>query len=236
MNTACMDFVIASLKGEDINKMRILEVGSFDHNGTVRPAFSQHQPLEYIGIDIAAGPGVDEVCSVYDLGQRFGKNYFDLVINTELLEHVADWKAAINQMKAVTKEGGLMIMTTRTEGFLYHGYPYDFWRYSYDDMKNIFADCDIISLQKDPIEPGIFIKSRKTDKQLCNLEPIQLFCILTGKRKQHLSEEEIKRIHALPEHEIELLWYSPSRRLYRKYIRMPWRVIEKAVVELVKGR
>lgn len=235
MNKACMQFVLKSLQDENFDGKRILEVGAYDHNGTVRPAFANISPGEYIGIDIEAGPNVDEVCSVYELTNRFGENYFDLVINTELLEHVEDWKTAINQMKAVTKVGGLLIMTTRSRGFQYHGYPYDFWRFSYEDMKNIFSDSEILFLENDPIEPGVFIKARKTNKKNRDLSDIGLFCILTGTRKESLTEEEINRAKSLPLKELELLWYSPQQRFYRRYIRTPWRRIEKAISKLLKG-
>jgi len=235
MNKACMDFVLKSLSDEQIDSLRILEVGAYDHNGTVRPAFKDHSPVEYIGIDIQEGPGVDEVCSVYELTQRFGEGYFDLVINTELLEHVADWKTAINQMKAVTKTGGVMIITTRSYGFAYHGYPYDFWRYSYEDMKTIFSDFDLINLEKDPIEPGVFIKARKTSRENTDLSNINLFCILTGTRKEKITNDELAMVKTMPLEELEDLWYSSSQLFYRRYIRAPWRIIEKTVIKLVKG-
>lgn len=234
MNKACMDFVLKALEGEQINEMRILEVGAYDHNGTVRPAFEGFTPGEYIGIDIETGPGVDEVCSVYDLTGRFGEGYFDMVINTELLEHVDDWRTAISQMKAVTQIGGIMIMTTRSYGFPYHGYPYDFWRYSYEDMREIFSDCELLFLEKDPIEPGVFIKARKQSEEQSDLNKINLFCILTGKRHDKITEAELEMVKQMPEKELELLWYSPARRLYRRYIRTPWRRIEKAVVAIFK--
>ena len=235
MNNACMEFVLKSLQGENFDGKRILEIGAYDHNGTVRPAFAGLTPEKYIGIDIQAGPNVDEVCSVYELTERFGKDHFDLVINTELLEHVEDWKKAIDQMKAVTKVGGLLIMTTRSRGFPYHGYPYDFWRYSYEDMQKIFSDSEILFLEKDPIEPGVFIKARKIREESRSLDDISLFCILTGAPKQHLSEEEVSRAKNMPLKELELLWYSPPRRWYRRYIRTPWRPIEKAISRMLKG-
>lgn len=230
-----MEFVLKSLQDENFDGKRILEVGAYDHNGTVRPAFAGLTPDEYIGVDIEGGPNVDEVCSVYELINRFGENYFDLVINTELLEHVEDWRTAINQMKAVTKVGGLLIMTTRSRGFPYHGYPYDFWRYSHEDMKNIFSDSEILFLENDPIEPGVFIKARKVKKECRDLNDISLFCILTGARKESLTKEEISLAKNLPLKELELLWYSPQRRWYRRYIRTPWRHFEKAISKLLKG-
>ena len=82
-------------------------------------------PANYVGIDITAGRGVDEVCDVADLVARFGASSFDLVISTEMLEHVYDWPRAVNKMKEVLRPEGVILFTTRSPGFPLHGYPDD---------------------------------------------------------------------------------------------------------------
>ena len=94
----------------------VLEVGSFDVNGSVRSAAKQHSPGRYVGVDIAPGPGVDVVCSAEDLVKTFGEASFDVVVTTEMLEHVPNWKSAIMQMKQVLRPGGRLILTTRSRG------------------------------------------------------------------------------------------------------------------------
>jgi SAM-dependent methyltransferase len=86
---------------------RVLEVGSADVYGTIRSLFSGAE--EYIGVDLAPGPGVDVVASGHDLPKDIGK--FDISISCEVFEHDPDWKKTIQQMVFVTNPGGLLIIT-----------------------------------------------------------------------------------------------------------------------------
>ena len=51
-----------NLKGEEIENKLILEVGSYNVNGSLRLLIESYCPLEYIGVDIEKGPGVDILC------------------------------------------------------------------------------------------------------------------------------------------------------------------------------
>ena len=104
---------------------------------------------------------MDIVCDAKKLIDIFGQERFDLLISTEMMEHILDWKAIISNFKNILKPTGVLLITTRLKGFSYHCYPYDFWRYELEDMKNIFSDFEIISLEKDSEAPGIFIVARK---------------------------------------------------------------------------
>ena len=142
----------ATVKGKNI-----LEVGSYDVNGSVRPLAMRHNPRSYIGTDMREGPGVDEVVDACKLDVRFGAERFDVVICAEMLEHAEDWRSVVENMKSVLKEGGLLLLTTRSKGYPLHDFPSDHWRFEVDDMKRIFADMDVLTLESDPQDPGVFV-------------------------------------------------------------------------------
>ena len=143
-NSACIEFGVRNLAIEDVKGKKIIEVGSYDFNGSLRPIIEAWgNPDKYVGVDIIDGPGVDLVCPAEKIIEKFGKESFDIVISTEMLEHVRDWRKVISNIKNICKPNGLILLTTRSYGFGYHDFPYDFWRYESEDMKSIFF---IISL------------------------------------------------------------------------------------------
>jgi SAM-dependent methyltransferase len=95
---------------------RTLEIGSLDINGSVRQLFDGGA---YIGLDIAAGPGVDVVCE--------GQNYrapdgsFDTVISCEAMEHNPYWKETSVNMVRLCRPGGLVVLTCATTVRTEHG-------------------------------------------------------------------------------------------------------------------
>ncbi len=175
-NAKCLDFVITAMANKDMSDADILEVGSLDVNGTPRSIISADSVKSYLGVDIISGKGVDQICDVQDLVSTFGENKFNIVITTEMLEHVLDWRSAINNMKDVTKPGGVLIITTRSKRFGLHDFPGDYWRYELDDMRAIFADWEIELLEPDH-DPGVFVKARKPlgKYQQVNLDAIELY-------------------------------------------------------------
>lgn len=195
-NVTGMLYVADNIKKEDITGKDVLEVGAYNVNGSIRSIIGLLNPKKYVGVDISMGPGVDMICDVSQLVDTFGEKSFDIVIATELMEHVRNWKGAISNIKRVCKPGGLVIITTRSYGFGFHAYPYDFWRYEEGDMKEIFSDFDIITLQKDAESPGIFITARRKETlSEKNLDSISLFSMVLGKRVSHITDEDLHSLH-----------------------------------------
>lgn len=95
---------------------KILEIGSYDVNGSVRSFLPQKN---YIGVDLINGPGVDFVVNGEYLD--FEDNSFDVVISCEVLEHNPFWEKQVLEMYRVLKNNGLMIITAASKGRLEHG-------------------------------------------------------------------------------------------------------------------
>jgi SAM-dependent methyltransferase len=175
---------VGTINDLDIRGKRILEVGAQDINGSVRSEILERGPREYLGTDMVSGPGVDVVCRAERLVAEFGSETFDVVISTEVLEHVDDWRAAIRNFKGVLRPEGILIITTRSRGFQFHGFPADYWRFEPADMERIFADCTIEALERDqPESPGVFVKVRKPVMfSEVDLNQIDLFSIIRSRR------------------------------------------------------
>jgi SAM-dependent methyltransferase len=106
-NVAVIELFIESVEKEEFEDKRVLEVGSKYINGSVRPLIERFcSPKEYIGVDIESGKFVDLVLPAERLLEYFGPESFDVVIATELLEHVLDWRLVVNNLKGVVKRGG----------------------------------------------------------------------------------------------------------------------------------
>lgn len=189
----CIAFVERALTSDDVTGKRIIEVGSHNVNGSARQSIEVLRPASYIGVDVNAGPGVDFVCDAAQLLDNFEPASFDVVLSTEMVEHVRDWRVAFTNMKRLCAPGGVVTITTRSPGFGYHAYPHDFWRYEKSDMRLIFSDCAIEILESDENEYGVFVMARRTSAPEIDLTPIALTSILSGNRRANISDKEIQR-------------------------------------------
>ena len=214
-------FGAINLSRDEINGKRVLEVGAYDMSGSLRPYVESLNPSEYFGVDIEKGPNVDVVCRAEDLIEKFGENSFDVVISTELLEHVRDWRKVISNFKRICKPNGILLITTRSYGFNYHAFPYDYWRYEIEDMKNIFSDLEILKLEKDTKEPGIFVKLRKPDDFKENeLKDYELYSIVSNKKVKEIDDREFNRFYfwkISSKARMKKFFFDFGKKIYNKF-------------------
>lgn len=108
MHAQAYDFVARSVAGRCAQ--RVLEIGSHDVNGSVRPLFGSAE--RYHGIDLAAGPGVDEVADAADWEPD---DVYDVVISTEVLEHAPRWRRVLATAWRALAPGGRLVVTCATD-------------------------------------------------------------------------------------------------------------------------
>lgn len=165
MHASVLGFFVTALTEEEVRGKHILEVGSGDVNGSVRPIVSARGPADYFGVDMAEGPGVDRVVDATKLVDVFDEASYDVVISTEMMEHVVDWQTTLMNMFRMVAPGGVIVVTTRSVPFGYHPHPIDTWRYTPDAMVQIIKAAGFEQLlvcpDPDPNSPGVFFKARR---------------------------------------------------------------------------
>jgi SAM-dependent methyltransferase len=96
---------------------RVLEIGSLDINGSVRAFFPK--PARYVGIDVAAGPGVDRVCLGHEFHDDEGR--WDAVLSCESFEHNPHYRETFTNMIRLARPGALVLFTCAAPGRPEHG-------------------------------------------------------------------------------------------------------------------
>lgn len=113
----------------------LLDVGSYDVNGTYRPIVQRHG-WAYTGLDLSAGPNVDVVAAdPYHF--PFADNAFDIVISGSTMEHVQAIWLWVPELVRVLRPGGMLAVITHTR-WEYHRYPIDCYRILPDGMSYLF--------------------------------------------------------------------------------------------------
>ncbi len=114
----------------------VLELGSRARSAITR----RHRipgRLEYVGLDILAGPNVDVVGDAHELGRLFPDRRFVAVFSTSVFEHLAmPWKVAL-ELNRVLEPGGIVYTSTH-QTWPPHEEPWDFWRFSRHSWRTLF--------------------------------------------------------------------------------------------------
>lgn len=134
MHATAMNDMEALLTAAPAWAKTVLDVGSYDENGTHRPLIDG-RGWHYTGLDIRPGPNVDVVGQPYVY--PFNDGSFDVVISGQAMEHVEDLRAWINELVRVLKPGGRLCIVTVWKMF-YHPFPIDTWRIMPDGFRWLF--------------------------------------------------------------------------------------------------
>lgn len=189
---SCIRFGQAYFTEDIVRGKAVIEVGSRNVNGSLRPAVEALNPQSYLGVDLEEGSGVDEICDAGELVGRFGSEAFDLLISTFLVEHVSDWRKVISNFKNVLKPNGTLLVSTASKDFPYHGYPFDYWRYELDDLRMIFSDFIVEVLEEDTSKHLVYIIARKPPIfEEKDLSDYQLYSIIREAHAPNINTKDI---------------------------------------------
>jgi SAM-dependent methyltransferase len=111
-----METVSKHLSPDGFANRRVLEIGSYDVNGSIRSLFPGSI---YTGVDLIAGPGVDIVCEGNCVAEP--TESYDITVSCECFEHNPKWLETFLNMHRMTKLGGILIFTCATTGRVEHG-------------------------------------------------------------------------------------------------------------------
>lgn len=114
------------------DKIKVLDVGSYDVNGSYRDVFADKK-YEYTGLDMEKGPNVDVVLkSPYDWS-NIETDSFDVVISGQTFEHAEFFWLTMAEMARVLKKDGILCVLA-PNGFKEHRFPVDCYRFFSDGM------------------------------------------------------------------------------------------------------
>jgi SAM-dependent methyltransferase len=116
--------------------VEILDVGCGD-----KPYYPLFAPIasRYVGTDVVPGPLVDRVCPLEALD--FPDESFDLVLCTQVLEHVRFPEQSLAEIGRVLRPGGHAFVSTHGT-YPFHPHPTDYWRWTQQGLEALFADVD----------------------------------------------------------------------------------------------
>ena len=121
-------FVDNYVKGK--GKVRVLDVGSYNVNGCLRPLFEDTK-AEYVGLDIEAGPNVDVVMSEPYNWSNIPDESFDFVVSANAFEHIEyPWLTIKQIYNKLKPEGFACVIAPNSTPE--HRYPFDCYRYFAD--------------------------------------------------------------------------------------------------------
>jgi hypothetical protein len=186
-----------------ISKPSILEIGSRQMFG--QESYADFRSLfsgsPYLGIDLIDGQGVDYVCDFSALINVDQFINYDIIICTEVLEHIKDLDRFCHNLEKCISRNTLLVLTVPFFVEI-HGSPCDYWRFSQEGLHEILS---FIQIEVMPI----------------GLPRTPLTYVCLGRNKQTIFENsDIQQIFTLYRHLIrsQLRYYSFinfSGRVYR---------------------
>ena len=150
MHQSSLDHMLAFRKkylaGRGDEPLFILDLGSFDVNGSYRDYFAV-DPWTYRGIDMAAGKNVDIVLHDPYNWREVKSGSADVVISGQAFEHIEFFWLTMLEISRALKSDGLCCLIAPSGG-PEHRYPVDCWRFFPDGFAALarFASLEVLEV------------------------------------------------------------------------------------------
>jgi len=109
-----------------------------------RHLFENDKRVHYIGLDVIAQYG-NQVAGVAE-PLPFSDASFDIVLCTQVLEHVPNPCATLSEIFRVLKRNGAALVSTHGVYF-YHPHEHDYWRWTHEGLRLIHETAGFLRLK-----------------------------------------------------------------------------------------
>ncbi len=92
---------------------------------------------KYIPVDIPGNPHASHFVNLETNKCNLPNSVADIVWSIQVLEHVSDYQAYLEEANRILKPGGLIIASTHGQ-WKYHPDPIDYWRWTSEGLKQSF--------------------------------------------------------------------------------------------------
>ncbi len=141
------DFRDRFLESRKNEPLKIVDLGSYDVNGSYRPLFAQ-SPWQYLGVDLAPGENVDLVLRDPYVWRELASQSVDVVICGQTFEHTEFFWETMLEIARVLKPHGLVCVIAPSSG-PEHRFPLDCWRFFADGLHAVarYADLEVLEVR-----------------------------------------------------------------------------------------
>ena len=122
--------------------VKVLDIGCGSQ--PYRPYFEKENRTYYIGLDLVIQPGNGVIGLAEPL--PFADASIDIVLCTQVLEHVSDPVATLAEIYRVLKDDGTALVSTHGVYF-YHPHDHDYWRWTHEGLCLIHEAVGFSSIQ-----------------------------------------------------------------------------------------
>lgn len=120
----------------------LLDIAPQDHAG----AKACFKTINIHTFDLNADANPDIVGDISKYNESIKEETYDVIVCTEVLEHVYDFQNAIKEMYRILKKGGTLLVSTPFN-LRIHGPKPDLWRFTNYGLKHILKEFESVNVE-----------------------------------------------------------------------------------------